>query len=356
LNRFDTAGQRASAAQTYKDHRADLARAKEQLSWVPQHRPAATVESAIAGLKTAPAWTYTKGCVEVTDPKGRELCQHYHAATAELASAQQAAALEQRIAELESRTRTADGAAVMSEADPQASVLAGMLALVVPPVKVDDVQMALAIFIALLLEIGSAFGLYISLGHDHAAARKTVDVAVPMTSRPPVLEIEEPKADLVIANDENASGQDDAFAEDANPDPSEQDEAVTNERREVVRRYLEYCTVSVPSPREGTAIDELYQDFVERERAAGRAISISERMFQNLCSIDFDIEKSRMRLPRDRKGSPSVRKTMYAVRPVEKMSVREAGEPRRVIVSRAVQRGRVAARTGSRTSLGSPTA
>src|SRR3990170_8055501 len=36
LNRLDTAGQRAATVQSYKDHRADLARAKDQLSWIPQ--------------------------------------------------------------------------------------------------------------------------------------------------------------------------------------------------------------------------------------------------------------------------------------------------------------------------------
>ena len=51
LNRFDSAGQRAATVQTYKDHRADLARAKEQLSWIPQHRPAQAVQADIETVK-----------------------------------------------------------------------------------------------------------------------------------------------------------------------------------------------------------------------------------------------------------------------------------------------------------------
>src|SRR5215207_2677466 len=44
LNRFDTAGQRTLAADNHKELRADIDRAKEQLSWIPQHRPALTVQ------------------------------------------------------------------------------------------------------------------------------------------------------------------------------------------------------------------------------------------------------------------------------------------------------------------------
>ena len=47
LNRFDTAGQRAVQADSYKDLRGDLKRAQDQLSWIPQHRPSATVQADI---------------------------------------------------------------------------------------------------------------------------------------------------------------------------------------------------------------------------------------------------------------------------------------------------------------------
>ena len=53
LNRFDSAGKRAATVETYNEHRADLARAKEQLSWIPQHRPAQAVQADIDGLTTS---------------------------------------------------------------------------------------------------------------------------------------------------------------------------------------------------------------------------------------------------------------------------------------------------------------
>ncbi len=162
LNRFDTAGQRAATVQTYKDHRADLKRAQEQLSWIPQHRPAQAVQSQIDSLKADRAWRWTKGCTKVTGPKGRSYCQKYHGFTAELASAEQANVLEARIADTQAKLAQSDGATVMSEADPQAAVLAKLARVFMPSVKVEDVQTALTVFIALLLEVGSAFGMYIA--------------------------------------------------------------------------------------------------------------------------------------------------------------------------------------------------
>ena len=70
LNRFDTAGHRAATVAAYKDHRADLARAEEQLTWIPQHRPAQTVQAEIDSLKSDRAWVWTKECTEVTGSKG----------------------------------------------------------------------------------------------------------------------------------------------------------------------------------------------------------------------------------------------------------------------------------------------
>ncbi|MEE8099397.1 MAG: hypothetical protein V3T13_05635, partial [Hyphomicrobium sp.] len=162
LNRLDTAGQRAATVQTYKDHRADLKRAQEQLSWIPQHRPAQAVQSQIDSVKADRAWRWTKGCTKVTGPKGRSYCQKYHGFTAELASAEQANLLEARIADTQAKLAQSDGATVMSEADPQAAVLAKLAGVFMPSIKVEDVQTALTVFIALLLEVGSAFGMYVA--------------------------------------------------------------------------------------------------------------------------------------------------------------------------------------------------
>ena len=162
LNRMDTTGQRATEAQSYQDARADLKRAQDQLSWVPQHRPQLTVQSEIDGLKNQRAWVWTKGCVEVTGKQGRDFCQQFHGLSAELAAAQQAQSLETRITEIQSKLGKSSGGSVMSEADPQAAVLARLVSPVIPSIKTEDVQTALTVFIAILLEVGSSFGMYVA--------------------------------------------------------------------------------------------------------------------------------------------------------------------------------------------------
>lgn len=162
LNRLDTAGQRVATADSYKDHRADLARAQEQLSWVPQHRPAQAVQADIDALQNDRQWAATEQCGKVVYSKGRNFCQKFHALSAELASAQQSVALEARIADIQGKMTNVTGSMVMSEADPQAAVLAKLAAFILPSIKVEDVQTALTVFVALLLEVGSGFGMYIA--------------------------------------------------------------------------------------------------------------------------------------------------------------------------------------------------
>ncbi len=162
LNRSDSTGQRAADVQTYKDHRADLARAQEQLSWIPQHRPAQAVQADIETVKNERRWRMSSGCTDVTTSKSRAFCEGYHSLQAELASAEQANVLEARIADTQTKLAETSGGSVMAEADPQAAVLTKLAAVIAPSVKVEDVQTALTVFIAMLLEVGSAFGMYIA--------------------------------------------------------------------------------------------------------------------------------------------------------------------------------------------------
>ena len=178
LNRLDTAGQRAAHAQSYQDLRHDLKRTEEQMSWIPQHRPAATVHAEMEGLKTQKAWGWSNGCADVKGAQTRDLCQKYQALASELASAQQADVLVARIDDIKGKlaytnANSAQGSALMSEADPQAAVLSKLAAFVGLGVKVEDMQTALTIFVALLLEVGSGFGMYVAFSnwrlYDRAA-------------------------------------------------------------------------------------------------------------------------------------------------------------------------------------------
>lgn len=183
LNRFHTTSDRAAEAQTYQDLRSDLTRAKEQLSWVPQHRPVATVEADMARLEGQRPWTWTAGCTDIKGKQGREFCDGYRALAAEKASGLDAQRLEARITELSSVLATKGGATSVSEADPQATVFARLTG-----VSVENIQIAMMLFIALLLEVGSGLGMYIAFSQwrlydkKAPAAPKMAEVATPITA------------------------------------------------------------------------------------------------------------------------------------------------------------------------------
>jgi len=160
LNRLDTTGRRAVAAANYKDLRADSKRAQDQLTWIPAHRPAETVTAELNVLKAQRHWLLTQECTEVSGKTAREFCQQLYKLNAELASALESQKLETRIADITAKLANTAGGTVMAEADPQASVLSKITGL-----EVDKVQTALTIFVALLIEIGSGFGMYVAFAY-----------------------------------------------------------------------------------------------------------------------------------------------------------------------------------------------
>ncbi len=286
LNRFDTAGQRTVEAQAYKDLRADLKRAQDQLSWIPQHRPTATVQAEIDSAKNQRPWVWTKGCVEVSGKQGRDFCKQYHALTAELASAEQARALENRIAGLETRLSLVNGSTVMAEADPQAAVLAKLTGL-----DMEKVQMAMTIFIALLLEVGSGFGMFIAFSqwrlYDRQApvaprmaqiSTAAAAVAAPVAQQPTAPQIAKPR-----------SGANDNRSVEAKPAPAPRLVAPENDVERFYKEnievqdgssvtatqlYEDYCAWCETKNKEPMALPTFGRDFAElgvkKERIAGR--------------------------------------------------------------------------------------
>jgi hypothetical protein len=176
--RFDKAGQRTQVNQIYQGLRADLKRAEEQAGWNPQHRPYEAVSSAIESHKSQPGWKWSNGCRDVSSKAEQKYCQGLHNLEAELASAKAAVASEARIAEIKVKLADMEGTTALSEADPQAKVLTALASAYFPNVKLESVQMAMTVFVALLLEIGSGFGMYVAFsqwrlydGHVPAAPR-----------------------------------------------------------------------------------------------------------------------------------------------------------------------------------------
>jgi hypothetical protein len=177
LNRFDSTGHREQAAQAYQDLRTELKRAEEQSGWIPQHRPFEAVQSQIDGLKMQKAWEWSNGCKTVSSKAERTFCQQLTALDSELASASSAKDADARIAQLRVKIDATAGTPALSEADPQAKVLTELANAFFPNVKIENVQMALTLFVALLLEIGSGFGMYVAFSQWRLYDRQPMPVS-----------------------------------------------------------------------------------------------------------------------------------------------------------------------------------
>ena len=177
LNRFDSTGHREQAAQAYQDLRAELKRAEEQSGWIPQHRPFEAVQSQIDGMKMQKAWEWSNGCKTVSSKAERTFCQQLTALDSELASASSAKDADARIAQLRAKIDATAGTPALSEADPQAKVLTELANAFFPNVKIENVQMALTLFVALLLEIGSGFGMYVAFSQWRLYDRQPMPVS-----------------------------------------------------------------------------------------------------------------------------------------------------------------------------------
>jgi len=274
LNRLDTTGQRALEAAHYKDLRADSKRAQEQLTWIPAHRPAETVTAELSVLKAQRHWLLTRECAEVSGKAGREFCQQFHKLNAELASAQQSEKLESRIAEITEKLDKTTGGTVMAEADPQASVLSKITGL-----AVDKVQTALTIFVALLIEIGSGFGMYVAFAYwrinDRAAATSIEEVAAapgPAMSAPAMI------------------------APEAEPAPMPADAAAAGEQANGVSRQLGANDNRIAR---GVPDSDVQRFYRERVIAAAEGSSLtSTELYEEYCRWCEDNDKEPFAHPR----------------------------------------------------------
>ncbi|MDX2288579.1 MAG: hypothetical protein NW217_07130 [Hyphomicrobiaceae bacterium] len=286
LNRFDVASDRSTEKLAYQDLRSDLTRAKEQLGWVPEHRPQATVAAEIEGLKAQKGWTVTEGCTKITGPYGRTFCQQVSGLQAELASATQAASLEVRIAGIQEKLSGVDASSAMSEADPQAAVLAKLTGF-----EIEQIQLAMTLFIALLLEVGSGFGMYIAFSqwkvYDQpapAAPRMVpVNIAAAAVAGPSIapvpVQIEKPRSG---ANDNATKVASASPAPQRLVAPESDVERYYKERIETqdgssvtaTELFEDYCQWCEELDKEPLAFPKFSRDFgelgVQKARVAGR--------------------------------------------------------------------------------------
>ena len=168
--REHTAAMHAATSKVIDGWTTTIRRAGEQLALVGQSRPQAVIQSELAGEMVPSAiWKRTRECVELTLPESHSACARVLALRQELATAQSAQALEERIGE--ARRQLATTPMVAATADPQVAGLAAMIGTEEPKLR-----RALALLLAILVELGSATGF---------ALTRAATVTPPLFNPPP---------------------------------------------------------------------------------------------------------------------------------------------------------------------------
>ncbi len=290
LNRNDTSGKRVQQAQVHKDLRTDLDRDRAELARIPQHRAAGAVQSELDGLKTKREWGWTAGCTDIKSKNGRDYCQSTHALLSELASAQQAASIQSRIADNQAKLAQHQGGANEALADPQAAVLAKLATSLGASIKVEDVQMAMTLFVALLLEVGSSLGMYIAFSQWRLdermapAAPVMATMATPMTkpvtieAALPALPAVTPPRARITANDNRSLPQSQpkmvAPENDVQLFYKERIEAQDGSSLTATALYEDYCEWCEEHKKEPLALPTFGREFgelgVQKAKIAGR--------------------------------------------------------------------------------------
>lgn len=279
LNRFDVAGQRAHQSDIYKDTRSELASVKEQLSWIPKHRPIMAVKSEIDGLKSHRRWDSTKSCTDATATKSIAFCDKYRGLVAELASAEKAATLDARILKAQTKLASFDGISVNSSADPQATVLAKLTG-----VDLEKVQLAMTVFVALLLEVGSAFGMYIAFSQWRIYERHTpaAPKMATVSTAAAAVAVAEEKPQLPVAIEKPRSGANDNPVETTEEEVSAAPPRLVAPENDVERFYKEKVETQDGSSLTATALYEEYCDWCDAKNKEPLALPTFGRDFGEL--------------------------------------------------------------------------
>lgn len=158
-SRGDAASSREVASTTYQDARKDLEGARQELGFVPAHRPTATVIAAIDKHKISPYWIQSNECTQAVG-RLRGYCQTYQDLSAELANAMAADRIKKRIEDLQAKAEgiASTHAGVVSDADAGAGTISKLLGW-----NVRDTQSMLNMLGAMVLLLGAGLGPYVSM-------------------------------------------------------------------------------------------------------------------------------------------------------------------------------------------------
>ncbi|MCH9806693.1 MAG: hypothetical protein K0U74_03085 [Alphaproteobacteria bacterium] len=153
--------------------------------------PPAAIAAQIAAAKHNRRWETSKGCSDATAEASRALCSEIASLEASLATAQRSSKLRERLQVLQSERNGIDVSKVVKAADPQSEALARLTG-----ATQADVRLGLAVLIAVLIELGSGFGLFLATSGTRKPESQPakvepvrVEVVAPVAAAQPVASV-----------------------------------------------------------------------------------------------------------------------------------------------------------------------
>ena len=159
-NRGSIGEDRALAGERLAGLKHELSETESKLKALGAPRPLGVVDELLRGAVQDRRWASSKECGDATADASRAFCKGYFDLKAEAALAGEAKRYEGRIAELKREARGLEEQGAGRQADSQAAVLANIFGW-----QTAQVERALMLFLAVLVEVGAALGLYFATGH-----------------------------------------------------------------------------------------------------------------------------------------------------------------------------------------------
>lgn len=168
LGRDAVASEAAAGKESYADLKQERAKIAARLKELGTQRPAGTVRGDVAALKAQRSWQTSNECTAPSWSLERDLCAKIEKLQGELAAAEEAERLRTKDEALATKLEGMDVAAALRSTDAQAESLARLTD--IPAASIKD---RLAIMVAVLIELGSGLGLWVTTAGTGAGQAKT---------------------------------------------------------------------------------------------------------------------------------------------------------------------------------------
>lgn len=168
-NRGAIVGSREAVTTQYKAATESLKISRSLLAEIKTKRSSKSISANMEAARQEKRWRSTKGCTDTTATASIKFCKSYFAQKAEYEDAKEAEKLREQIKELNIVVAKLKQKGAGKAADPQAGVIARLLP---KNFELKDVQDGLVMFVAVLVELVAAFGLYLSTGLTYATQKQ----------------------------------------------------------------------------------------------------------------------------------------------------------------------------------------